>query len=109
VEAITREIERLVAEGVTADELAKARAMYKGRYSISREDSMSLALGGAIDLLNWGRVRTAEEIFALVDSVDADDLLAAARRWYRPGELRVAVVGPDTVSAESLAGSLAAS
>jgi predicted Zn-dependent peptidase len=109
VEAITREVERLIADGVTEDEVAKARAMYKGRYSISREDSMSLALGGAIDLLNWGRVRTPEEIFALVDSLEADDLLAAARKWYRPADLRIAVVGPDTVSAEALAGSLAAS
>lgn len=109
VEAITKEIERLVRDGVTPEEVAKARAMYKGRYSISREDSMSLALGGAIDLLNWGRVRTPEEVFALVDSVGPDELLAAARRWYRPSELRVAVVGPASVSADQLAGSLAAS
>lgn len=107
VEAITRELDKLLADGVTPDEVAKARAMYKGRYSISREDSMSLAIGGAIDLLNWGRIRSPEEVFALVDSLEADDLVAAARRWHRPERLRVAVVGPGSVSADQLAGALA--
>jgi len=109
VRAVSTEIEKLLEDGVTEDEVAKARAMYKGRYSISREDSMSLAIGGAIDLLNWRRIRTPEEIFALVDSLSADDLLAAARKWYRPRDLRVAVVGPASVSADELAGTLAAS
>ena len=109
VAAIAREVERLTADGVSEEELAKARAMYKGRYSISREDSMSLALGGAIDLLNWRRIRTPEEIFTLVDSVSAAELLQAARKWYRPAELRVSVVGPASVSADDLAGALVAS
>ena len=107
VDAVKKEIERLLEDGFTADEVAKARAMYKGRYSISREDSMTLALGGAIDLLNWRRVRTPEEVFALVDSLEAEDLVAAARRWYRPANLRVAVVGPASVSADALAGAAA--
>ncbi|HEX6487573.1 MAG TPA: pitrilysin family protein [Candidatus Dormibacteraeota bacterium] len=102
VTAISRELDRLLADGVTEQELQKARAMYKSRYTISREDSMSLALGGAMDLLNWGRVRRPEEIFALVDSVSVDDLNAAARSWYATREMRLAVVGPPSVSADEL-------
>lgn len=102
VEAIARELERLLDGGVSEEEIRKARAMYKSRYTISREDSMSLALGGAVDLLNWRRVRRPEEIFALVDSLEVEDLNAAGRRWYRPDGLRLAVVGPAGLDAAEL-------
>ena len=99
VAAIRAELDRFVSEGVTEDEVAKARAMYKGRYAMGREDSMSLAMNGALDLLNWGRVREQAEMFKLADSIGAAEIGEVAERWFHPERMRLAMIGPPGTSA----------
>src|ERR1700716_783684 len=43
VASILAEMELLVTDGVTTEEMEKARAMLKGRYVLDREDSMNQA------------------------------------------------------------------
>ena len=102
VTSIVRELESFAAEGVTEEEAAKARALLKGRYVMSRESSMTLALTACHDLLQWGRVREREEIFAMVDAAGPAELQRAAKTWFDPAEIRLAVVGPPSVSADAL-------
>lgn len=103
VGSIVSELERFVANGVSEEEAAKARALLKGRYVMGRESSMSLALGACYNLLHWGRVREPEEVYASIDSVGPAELQRAAQTWFKPAEIRVAVVGPPSVSAQALA------
>jgi predicted Zn-dependent peptidase len=97
VRSIVAEMDQLSADGVTAEEMEKGRAMLKGRYVLDREDSMSLAYLSAAELLYRGRVQTMEDYFAVVDSIAAEEVLAAARRYLAPERLRVALVGPRTL------------
>lgn len=105
VASIIAEMEKLVGEGITDDELEKGRAMLKGRYVLDREDSMSMGYLAAAELLFRGRVRTREEHFTLIDAVRADQIQQAAARYLKPDEIRGALVGPrDLEAAEVLAG-----
>ena len=109
VESILREMETIVAGGVTPEELEKGRAMLKGRYVLDREDSMAIGYLAAAEMLYRGRVSTREEQFALIDSVSADAVHAAAVKYLRPGEIRSAVVGPHGLDISgALAGATAA-
>jgi predicted Zn-dependent peptidase len=109
VSSIITEMEMMVADGVSAEELEKGRAMLKGRYVLDREDSMAMGYLAAAELLYRGRVSTREEQFARIDAVTTDDLGAVAARYLRPQELRAALVGPkDLDIATVLAGEGAA-
>jgi len=94
VGSIVDEMERMVADGVTDEEVAKGKAMLKGRYVLDREDSMAIGYLAAAELLYRGKVSEQAEQFALIDSVTAADINAAAARLLQPTELRSAVVGP---------------
>jgi predicted Zn-dependent peptidase len=62
------------------------------------EDSMRMAISGAVGMLYRGYVRTREEQFAMVDSITAEQVQEAARRYLNRTELRLAAVGPDTMT-----------
>ena len=94
VESILREMQTIVAEGVTREEMEKGRAMLKGRYVLDREDSMAIGYLAAAEMLYRGKVSTREEQFALIDGVTADAVQAAAAKYLRPDQIRSAVVGP---------------
>jgi predicted Zn-dependent peptidase len=94
VASIVTEMELMVRDGITAEELEKGRAMLKGRYVLDREDSMAMGYLAAAELLYRGRILTMEEQFALIDGVTADQIQAMAARFLRPAEIRHAIVGP---------------
>jgi predicted Zn-dependent peptidase len=108
VESIIGEMETMVAEGVTAEELEKGRAMLKGRYVLDREDSMAVGYLAAAELLYRGRVSSREEQFALIDAVTADAIQGAAAKYLQPDEIRSAVVGPHGLDVSSALASAAA-
>jgi predicted Zn-dependent peptidase len=102
VASIVIEMEKLVDQGITVEELEKGRAMLKGRYVLDREDSMAQGYLAAAELLYRGRVSNREEQFALIDSVSAGDIQAAAARYLRPEELRGALVGPPGLAVDEV-------
>ncbi|HEV3234837.1 MAG TPA: pitrilysin family protein [Candidatus Dormibacteraeota bacterium] len=94
VASIIAEMEKMVEEGITDEELEKGRAMLKGRYVLDREDSMAMGYLAAAELLYRGRVIPMAEQFALIDGVTSDQVAAMASRYLKPAEIRHAVVGP---------------
>ena len=94
VASIVNEMEKMVQDGITPEELEKGRAMLKGRYVLDREDSMAMGYLAAAELLYRGRVVPMEEQFALIDAVTAAEIEACAQRYLRPAEIRSAIVGP---------------
>ena len=94
VAAIGRELERVCADPVAPHELERARAYTKGRLELRMEDTGAVAawLGTGESLLP--RILTVDEVVAELDAVTAADLLRVARRWVRPDQARLAVLGP---------------
>lgn len=93
-QALLAELARLRDEGVTDEELQKAKDLSKGRLLLRMEDTRNVSgwLGGQEMLV--GEIKTPDEIIALVDAVTMDDIRRVAREILVGPKLSVAIVGP---------------
>jgi zinc protease len=92
LELIESQIRRMVAEGPTEDELAKAKSYLKGSYALNFDTSRKIAnvlLG--IQLEDLG-IDYIDKRNGLIDAVTLDDARRAARR-LATGGMFVTVVG----------------
>jgi predicted Zn-dependent peptidase len=94
VRALLFELTKVRDEGVTEEELAKAKELSKGRLLLRMEDTRAVSgwLGGQ-EMLN-GYVRTPEEVVALLDAVTIDDVRRVAQRLIDQARMTMAIVGP---------------
>jgi predicted Zn-dependent peptidase len=93
VKAVLEEMARL-RDGVSEQELLKAKELSKGRLLLRLEDTRAVAgwLGGQELLL--GRVYSLDEAVALLEAVTADDLRRVAAALLVTDQLYLALVGP---------------
>ncbi|HEY90649.1 MAG TPA: insulinase family protein [Dehalococcoidia bacterium] len=92
-------------EPVPDSELIKARELSKGRLLLRMEDSRSVAgWTGGQEVLT-GKIRTVDEVVAILDAITAEEISQLAQELLTADLLRLAVVGP-TVGDEDLEGLL---
>jgi predicted Zn-dependent peptidase len=93
-DALLAELTRMRDEGMTDEELHRAKELSKGRLLLRMEDTRSVSgwVGGQA-MLN-GTVRTPDEVVALIDAVTPDDVKRVARMVLDERQLSLAVVGP---------------
>jgi predicted Zn-dependent peptidase len=93
VRAILEELSKL-KETVPAQELAKAKELFKGRLLLRMEDSRSVAgwIGGQ-EILT-GRILGIDRVISLIDAITTDELRQVAGELFVGDRLRLAVVGP---------------
>jgi zinc protease len=92
LELIEAQVQRMVKDGPTADELAKAKAYLKGSYALNFDTSTKIAgilLQNQLDELGIDYI---EKRNGLMDAVTIDDARRAAKRLGQGG-LLVTVVG----------------
>lgn len=94
IRAILEQLDRVVQEPVSAAELERARAYTRGRLELRMEDTGAVAawLGTGESLLP--RIMTVEEVVERLEAVTPDDIQRVARRYARPDQARLAVLGP---------------
>jgi len=100
IETILTEYKKIAKEKVTEKELQKAKDYLKGKTVMGLEATEAVAMffsGQAIDREN---ILNLEEKFALIDKVDADDILRVARDIFQNKKLNLAIVGPHKNSKE---------
>lgn len=92
--ALLSEMTRLRDEGITEEELHKAKELSKGRLLLRMEDTRAVSgwLGGQ-EMLN-GAIKTPDDIVELVDAVTMEDVHRVATEIMRNDQLSVAIVGP---------------
>jgi zinc protease len=93
VELVREEIRRFVGDGVTDDELADSKANFIGRLPLSMESNM----GVANSLLSIERYHLGMDYYRhyaeMVQSVTAEQVVEAARRYLNPEKLAIATAG----------------
>jgi len=95
VAAVAREIGRVVAEGIDAAELEKARANLLAAEAFERESVSGLARKlGSFELLS-GSWRLADRYLEAVRTVTGEDLLRVARRHLLDTTVCIAAVLPN--------------
>ena len=92
--AALREVARLRDEPVPDAELERVRDFAKGRMELRLEDTRGVSSWLAGQELFLGRVRTVDEVCAIIDGIGPDDIQRAARAYLRPEVAYIAAVGP---------------
>jgi predicted Zn-dependent peptidase len=94
IAASLAEVARLRDVIVPEDEIERVRDFNKGQLELRFDDSRGVSnwLGG--QELFLGRVRTVDEVCAIIDSISAADVQRVARKYIVPERSYIAAVGP---------------
>jgi predicted Zn-dependent peptidase len=98
---IGTELRRLQEDGVTAEELDRARDNVKGRTVLSMESSATRMNRLGSSVLMGIPVLTVDEILARYDAVTLDHVMELARELWAPERLSAAGVGADEATFRS--------
>ena len=88
------EAELLRAEGLTKEELDRAKAKVIGQRKIARQDLGSLAMTAALDELYGLGYAHSDTEDALFQAVTLDQVKAVAQKYLNPDSPVIAVVKP---------------
>jgi predicted Zn-dependent peptidase len=94
IETIARELRKIAAEPVPADELDKAKNVAKGRFVLQTESPHGMIMFGIRREVLEGRAAEPEEVLAEIDKVTADDVQRVAQDVLGGDGLNLALIGP---------------
>jgi predicted Zn-dependent peptidase len=90
---IRDELDRVAADGLTSDEVARGRGQLKGGLVLGLEDTGSRMSRLGKSELSYGEYLPVREVLARLDAVDEDQVRAVATELFSK-ETCLAVVGP---------------
>jgi predicted Zn-dependent peptidase len=93
LQAIRAVVEELVQNGVTQEELSRAREQSKASVLMGLESTQSRMSHLGRSALLTGRVLSPDEIIAAYDAVTREDLLTLARTVFDPAQAALSAVG----------------
>jgi predicted Zn-dependent peptidase len=93
MDVIGAELGRLPAEGVSEEELERARENVKGRTVLSMESTLTRMNRLGSSVLMDVPLLSVDEVLAAFDAVTLDDVMALARDLWDPGRMSAAGVG----------------
>ncbi|MBI4035858.1 insulinase family protein [Candidatus Daviesbacteria bacterium] len=94
LEVILAELQLLVAEKVTDDELKKAKQMLRGRIALQSESTNFLAEYFGTNFVLDKKIETFDEILKKVDKITKEDLQALAKELFVESNFNLQVIGP---------------
>jgi predicted Zn-dependent peptidase len=94
IETIARELKKIAAEPVPADELDKAKNVAKGRFVLQTESPHGMIMFGLRREVLEGRAAEPEEVLQEIDKVTADDVQRVAAEVIGGNGLNLALIGP---------------
>ncbi len=86
-----------LASGITkatAAELARAKEYAAGKMALSYENPQAIAQYYGMKQLLTGEIETVEETLTKLKAVTLDEIQAVAAKIIKPGEMRLALLGP---------------
>ncbi|HZI90036.1 MAG TPA: pitrilysin family protein [Thermoleophilaceae bacterium] len=95
MEVIGTELRRVAEEGVTKEELERARENAKGRTTLAMESTLARMNRLGNSLLMDVPLLTLDEILARIDAVTIDDVSELASSLFDPGRMSAGGVGAD--------------
>jgi predicted Zn-dependent peptidase len=95
VSAIADQLERLLADPATPQELDRSRENLKGRVALSLESTTARMSRLGSSLLGGLPIYSLDEIVDRIDAVTLDDLHGLARELFAPETLSIACVGAE--------------
>jgi predicted Zn-dependent peptidase len=93
IDLVLEQFTKIKKEGVTKEELEKARENLKGTLVLGLESTSSRMSWLAKSQFYYDRIMTIDEIFEKVDKVANDDIIRLANEFFRDEYLTLAVIG----------------
>ncbi|MFA6170246.1 MAG: pitrilysin family protein [Candidatus Margulisiibacteriota bacterium] len=93
IELILEQFINLKKEGITKEELSRAKEYMKGSMVLGLESSSARMSWIARSELYHDRIQTVDEVFAAIDKVTHDDIIRLANLYFRDEYLSLAVIG----------------
>jgi predicted Zn-dependent peptidase len=97
--AIEEELARVVAEGLTDEEIVSGRSQLKGQVTLSLESVTSRMYRAAGTALYDEPYRSLDDILALVDAITPEEIRSVCREFYAPERQTVLTLGPADAQA----------
>jgi predicted Zn-dependent peptidase len=95
ISAVRREYQLCAKDGVTDEEVQRAKDYLKGKITLSLEDSEERAHFFGKQQLLYPKVRSVEDYFAAIDAVERSHVNALAASTLKDEELRLVVIGRE--------------
>lgn len=95
MQVVADELARLLEDGVTADEIERAKENVKGRVVLSLESTTARMNRLGSSVLADMPVLSVDDVVERIDAVTRDDVAALARELYAPERLSAAGIGGD--------------
>ncbi|HVN05304.1 MAG TPA: pitrilysin family protein [Bryobacteraceae bacterium] len=93
VESITKEFQQLKQEGVSDEELRRAKDHLKGSLMLSLESTSSRMSNLARQEMYFGRFFTLDELVESIEQVSAADVQRIAQTFFDPKQIALTVLG----------------
>ncbi|MFO7654523.1 MAG: pitrilysin family protein [Candidatus Krumholzibacteriia bacterium] len=93
-QVVREEYARVIAEGISAEELENNRAQIKSQLIFSLEGVSNQMARAAKNEINYGRFVPVAELVDRIDAIDTAAIQRCARRYFSPEHLIVATHGP---------------
>lgn len=94
VEVIKAEIDRLMSEQVSEEELQKVKEMQRGHMAIREESTNFLAQYYGLQWVIDRKIETPQEYLAKLDAVTAKDIQEVAKDLFGKNRLNLQIIGP---------------
>ena len=95
MKVVGTELDKLLADGITAEELDRSKENVKGRVVLALESTTARMNRLGSSVLADMPVLTVDEVVERIDAVTLDDVAALARELYAPERLSAAGIGGD--------------
>jgi predicted Zn-dependent peptidase len=95
MKVVGEELERLLSDGITAEELARSKENAKGRVVLALESTTARMNRLGSSVLAEMPLLTVDEVVERIDAVTLDDVAGLARELYAPERLSAAGIGAD--------------
>ena len=102
IECIGTEINNLITNGITENELLLSKNQLKGNYCLSLDSTTGRMSAIGKSKTITGKVTDPEETLKKIDSIRINDVLELIRWIFKEGETGVVILGEESVSTEAL-------
>ena len=92
---VQKELQKLREKKLGTIQLQQAKQKFIGQIALAEENRLGLILSMAKSLMDFGRIDTLEEVFAKINAVTADNLLAVSNEIFDPSKMLTLLFEPE--------------
>lgn len=94
IKSINKEYKKLTIDKISEKELERSKNYFKGKLTLSFEDSEEVASFYGTQALLSDKILTQEEFFNEIDKITVDDVFMVAKELFQKNKSKMSIIGP---------------